>query len=72
MTAGGSAHSGRLVELTVNEFRRLFAALLLGAQPAIRRLFAWSARAPPDITPEPETATSRQRDNNDRDSRLEH
>jgi hypothetical protein len=34
-----------LIELTVNEFRRLFDALILGAgQPPIQRLLAWSRR----------------------------
>ncbi len=31
-----------LIELTVNEFRRLFDALLLAAKPSLDSLLAWS------------------------------
>ena len=39
--AAQSAPTG-LIELTVNEFRRLFDALLLGGHPTLTTLLSWS------------------------------
>ena len=60
-----------LIELTVNEFRRLFGALLLSAKHSIDTLLAWS-RWPDDIKPTPATATTDDAHTNDHDLRLQY
>jgi len=46
-----------LIELTVNDFRRLFDALQLATSPTVDRLLHWSPGGD-DTKPEPATATT--------------
>ena len=65
-------HRPNMIELTVNEFRRLFDALLLASIATIDKLLAWSALATTTPSHAPAPATTDAANNNDHDLQLQY